>query len=73
MSPAVIVERLREAIHLTLAQEDVDCFAALAMTGESSSLSLLRVKQRHRRIHDHLDQAGAVMREAALQRIREFG
>ena len=35
--------------------------------------ALLRVEQRHRRIHHHLDQADAVMRQAALERRRKFG
>ena len=41
--------------------------------GVVTTLALLRVKQRHRRIHHHLDQADAVMRQAALQRRRELG
>jgi hypothetical protein len=39
----------------------------------ASRLVLLRVEQRHRRIHDHFDQADAVMRKAALKRGRKFG
>src|SRR5258705_3423154 len=35
--------------------------------------ALLRVEQPRRRIHDHFDQADAVMRQAALERGREFG
>ena len=50
----------------------MDCFASLAMTEISAFQSLLRVEQRHRRIHHHLDQADAVMRKAALERAREF-
>ena len=50
-----------------------DAGSASEVTAGRVPLPLLRVKQRHRRIHDHLDQAGAVMREAALERIREFG
>ncbi len=52
---------------------DVDrCAIAIRNDGFCRS-ALLRVEQRHREIHHHFDQAGAVMREAALQRGREFG
>ena len=42
-------------------------------TRRAAGLVLLRVEQRHGRIHHHLDQAGAVMRQAVLERAREFG
>src|SRR5260370_11111453 len=40
---------------------------------EGAPLTLLRVEQRHRRIHHHFDQTDAVMRKTALQRGRKFG
>src|SRR4051794_36227316 len=40
--------------------------------GPSWGLILLRVKQRHRRIHRHLDQADAVVCEAVLERGRQL-